>query len=368
MVRIANLISGIVVAASTSLLVPLGASAPGQLTGSSRFQPGSGEVTARLTRRIDALLALFLSRGNVSPDSLIDSLIADNARSELFRMESLLRLYRHKFPNLTQPLKQVKGAEDGLGEYLYAVESLNFASDKFRKENQARRPTAAQQSEQEKTLAGLEKKRTVARGVLAKWLETSTLSVDLRSLRSQVGPRFRGWGTAKDTPFVKKELQQLLKQVRDGHYDFSKLEDGIHEFRRQLRWFPMTLDGLDGLLVVRDEPAGKCPVPALDALAGSAAAKNKYSNPALRFPAAHPCAISRCLLWEVSKTIRDLGRLKDDAQGSLAIEAALDEDLDVSSSTVASSEETARATAIRNDLNSSHALDSLMAQISSCKS
>jgi hypothetical protein len=344
-------------------MAPLAASAPPQLTGSSRFQPGSDLVIARLTRRIDRLLALFQSQGNVASDAFIDSLMAGDTRSELFRMESLLRLYRHKFPNLTEHLKQVKAIEDGLGEYSYAVDSLNFAKDKFKKENQGRGASA----DQEKILEGLEKKRTVARGILANVLEKSALVADLRSLRSQAGPRFRGWGSAQDMPFVKKHLQEMLKKVRDETYDFTRLEDGIHEFRRQLRWFPMTIDGLDGLIVVRDDPAGKCPVPALQALAGSAAARNKYANPALRFPAAHPCAISRCLLWQVSKTVRDLGRLKDDTQGNLAIEAALDEDLDVSSSNVASPAETARARAIRTELNSSRALDSLMSQISSCR-
>jgi hypothetical protein len=129
----------------------------------------------------------------------------------------------------------------------------------------------------------------------------------------------------------------------------------------------MTIDGLDGLVVLRDDPPGKCPVPELESLAGSAAAKNKYANPALSHPAAHPCAVSRCLLWQVSKSIRDLGRLKDEAQGDAAIDAALDEDLDVSSSNVASPEETARAKEIRSQLNSSHALNALMKQISSCR-
>jgi hypothetical protein len=303
----------------------------------------------------------------MASDALIDSLIAGDARSELFRMESLLRLYRHKFPNLTEHLQRVKSIEDGLGEYAYAVDSLNFAKDKFKKENRADGPDSSAPSDQEKILDGLERKRAAARSVLATLLEKSALTGDLQSLRSQVSPRFRGWGTVKDTPFVKRELQQTLKKVRDANYDFTRLEDGIHELRRQLRWFPMTIDGLDGMIVVRDDPPGKCPVPALEALAGTSAARHKYANPALRFPASHPCAISCCLLWQVSKTIRDLGHLKDDAQGNAAIEAALDEDLDVASGNAVTPEESARATRIRSELYSSHALDALISQISSCR-
>jgi len=359
----ACVVAGLAVCAC--LLAPLAAIAPPQLTGSSRFQAGSDEVTARLTRQIDRLLALFRPAGSIASDALIDALIAGDARSELFRMESLLRLYRHKFPNLTGHLREVKSIEDGLGEYAYAVDSLNFAKDRFTRENRTEGPSA--QSDQEKVLDGLEGKRVAARSVLATLLQKTTFTSDLQSLRSQIGPRFRGWGTVKDRPFVKKELQQMLKKVRDGNYEFTRLEDGIHEFRRQLRWFPMTIDGLDGVVVVRDDPPGKCPVPALEALAGTSAARHKYANPALRHPASHPCAISRCLLWQVSKTIRDLGHLKDDAQGNAALEAALDEDLDISSSNAVTTQESERATRIRRELYSSRALDVLISQLSSCR-
>jgi hypothetical protein len=106
----------------------------------------------------------------------------------------------------------------------------------------------------------------------------------------------------------------------------------------------------------------------LDALAGSGAANHRYANPALRFPATRPCTISRCLLWQVSKTVRDIGRIKDEAQGNAAVESALDDiDIDIASSNHATPEESARAKAIRTELFSSRALDSMMTQLSSCK-
>jgi hypothetical protein len=350
--------------AAAVLMATLRASAAGQLTGSSRFQPGSDQVIARITRQIDPLIALLPAANPAQPDAMIDALVKADARTQLFRLESLLRLYRHKFPNLKEHLRQVKALEDGLGAYSYAVDSVTFATDKFKKDNQAKAPTAAQQAEQQQVVDGLKKKQAAAHDVLTKELAKSTLGTDLRSLRSQVPARLRGWGTAEDVPFVKRELTQMLKEVRDGKFDFNKLEDGIHEYRRQLRWFPITVDALDGTIVARD---GSCPVPALESLAGSAAARNKYANPSSKFPAARPCTVSRCLLWQVSKTVRDIGRLKDVAQGNAAVEAALDEDLDVSSSNKATPEETAQAKTLRAEMNSTHALDSLMSQIASCK-
>ena len=85
----------------------------------------------------------------------VDSLIAGNTRAQLFRLEGLLRLYGRAFPDLDEYLLEVKEVEDGLGAYSFAVDSLNFAQDKFKKENQTQAPDAARKAEQDKILDGL---------------------------------------------------------------------------------------------------------------------------------------------------------------------------------------------------------------------
>jgi len=73
-------------------------------------------------------------------------------------------------------------------------------------------------------------------------------------------------------------------------------------------------------------------------------------------------------MWPVVKTVDDIGRLKDEAEGNAAIGAALDVDDDhVAWSNKVSPEEIARAKSIRSELMASRALDSLMGQLSSCK-
>jgi hypothetical protein len=333
-------------------------------------RPADEEITARLTRQIDSLLALLQPDATDVPvETLGDSLIDGKARNQLFRLESLLRLYGRAFPDLEQYLRAVKEVEDGLGAYSYAADSLNFARDRFAKENQTQAPDARRSVEQGQLLEALARKERTARAVLGKLLERTTLASDLAELRLVVRSSFVGWGPSKDLAYVSRELQRVLRNVRDDRLDFDLLEDGIHEFRRRLRWFPMQIDSLDGLILVRDDPPGACPVPALEGLAGSAAARHRYANPSLRFPATHPCTISRCLLWQVSKTVRDIGHLKDQVQGNAAVESALaDDDLEVATSNHVTPEESTRARAIRTELYSSRVLDSLMAQLSSCKS
>jgi hypothetical protein len=349
---------------------------PFRLTGQWRIfprapfaRPADEETIARLTRQIDPVVTLFPAGGSsVPPAELGDSLIDGRARDQLFRLESLLRLYGRAFPDFDEYLRKVKEVEDGLGAYSLALDSLSFAADKFKREDRTQEPDGARKAEQQKVLDVLAQKEGTARAVLAKLLERSTLGSDLPELPPLVRSRFIGWGPSKDLTYVNHELQRMLRDVRYGHFNFNLLEDGIHEFRRRLRWFPMMIDSLDGLILVRDDPPGSCPVPALEALAGSAAARHRYANPALRFPATHPCTISRCLLWQVSKAVRDLGHLTDEAEGEAALDSVLnDDEVDVASSNKATPDEIARANAIRTELYSSRALEALMAQLSACK-
>lgn len=333
-------------------------------------RPADPEITARITRQIDPLAAFFQPGGStVSSQTIGDSLIEAKARVQLFRLESLLRLYVRAFPDLEKFRREVKEVEDGLGAYSYAVDSLNFAEEKFKKDNEARPPDAARRAEQESVLKGLQKKKETAQVVFARLVENSPLGDDLAELRSAVASSFAGWGFSKDRAYVSHELDRVLRDARDGRFNFNLLEDGVHEFRRRLRWFPMLIDSLDGLVLLRDDPPGACPVPALQTLEGSHAARHRYSNPALAFPSSRPCTLSRCLLWPVVKTTNDLGHLKDVAQGNAAIEAALDDnddEVDVATSNKITAEESARANAIRTELLSSRALDALMGQLSAC--
>ncbi len=266
--------------------------------------------------------------------------------------------------------RKVKELEDGLGAYTFAEDSLSFAQSAFKEENQTRTPDAARLAAQKQVLKHLETDRDVARGVFKQLAAKSTLGSDLPRLRALVASRFANWSTSRELTYVKGELERMLTSVREGRFDFNKLEgeEGIHEFRRRLRWIPIVVDSLDGLILARDEPPGVCPIPALEKLAGSSAAKHRYSNPSRRFPATRPCLISRCLLWQVVKATNDLGRVKDDALGNTAIAAALDNDIYVASSKEVTPEEIARAKAIRSELFNSRALESLMDQIHSCKS
>ena len=331
-------------------------------------RPADPEITGRITRQIDRLAAAYRPDGSNRPNERLgDFLIDERVRIQLFRLEALLRLYVRVFPDLEKYRLSVKNVEDGLGAYTFAVDSVAFAKDKFKDENRAKPPDAARTAEQDKTLQGLEQKHAAARAAFTKLVERSTMEADLPELRSMVLSTFAGWSPSEDIGFVTGELLRVLKKVRHDRFNFNLLEDGIHEFRRQLRWFPVLIDSLDGLILVREDPPGACPVPTLESLAGSRAARHRYANPELAYPATRPCNISRCLLWQVVKTVDEMGRLKDDIQGEASVSTALDDEYDVPSSNFVTPQEIARAQSMRTELFSSRAIESLMTQLSSCK-
>src|SRR5262245_27192034 len=79
---------------------------------------GDEEVAARLTRQIDTLAAFFPPVGSkVPPETLADSLIDGKARTQLFRLEGYLRIYKRAYRELEKYRREVKELEDGLGAY-----------------------------------------------------------------------------------------------------------------------------------------------------------------------------------------------------------------------------------------------------------
>src|SRR5215813_8701107 len=126
----------------------------------SPFRRGADqEITARFTRQIEPLVSFFQPEPTSETETIADSLLDAKARNQFFRLESLLRLYRRAFPDLEKYLASVKEIEDGIGAYSYAVDSLKFAEDEFKKENQEGAATPGRHAEQEKALEAMRKKK-----------------------------------------------------------------------------------------------------------------------------------------------------------------------------------------------------------------
>src|SRR5215471_409626 len=117
------------------------------------------EIASRFMRQIEPLTSFFQpEQSSAEFETTADALLDAKARNQFFRLESLLRLYRRAFPDFEKYLAAVKEMEDGIGVYSYSVDSLKFAEDEFKKENQRAAAGPPRRAEQQKILEGLRKK------------------------------------------------------------------------------------------------------------------------------------------------------------------------------------------------------------------
>lgn len=112
---------------------------------------------------------------------------------------------------------------------------------------------------------------------------------------------------------LREDLAELIEGVADkaGELDMSKLEKGLHELRRALRWIPITFMALDGLVVLDDAPG---PIAAFEKLKKDPIARSPFASLPPSAREQERIAVPRSLFLALSKAVADLGDLKDQGQ------------------------------------------------------
>jgi hypothetical protein len=128
----------------------------------------------------------------------------------------------------------------------------------------------------------------------------------------------------KDRAFVQERLSEMCADVAKKlpELDMNVLEEGVHELRRQLRWIPITMIALDGLVSLdleangkfaelKTQPVAQTPFAKLPAPSGTDKAHVDLPWP---------------LFLALSQAIGDLGKIKDRGQLIEGIARALGDD------------------------------------------
>lgn len=258
--------------------------------GFERFLIHAGRLQAELEQNADKMLD--------------DPKVAEGVRKHLFMLQGLVRLYEGRGPDkkMERALERIKQLEDAIGALGYACDmrAAARAAPSVPAKAQAHLEHGVEQAKQK--LAALVDDWRPGNGGRSERLD------DLVDTFAKID-----FGSAKDdVKFVRKALAELCRNIANKDLDMGDLEGGVHELRRQLRWIPISLIALEGLVTLDLE--GKGPIPAFERLKQDSVAQTPFARlPVTTGDRAH-VEIPWTLFLALSKAIGDLGKIKDGGQ------------------------------------------------------
>jgi hypothetical protein len=241
-------------------------------------------------------------RSETDPDKLVDVVMGKDLRRQVFLLEGISKMYTDIHGKKAERVyDETKRLEDQIGKYSMTKSNLAAA------EKVGADPRAV-------TIlrTDMEAARAALKGLLVEeWMPNAKGKIP--AMRDIVEDWSEAkWGSyEKDLAKVKDELSRRLGKLEETPYDMNNLEDGIHELRRQLRWFPIYAESLNGLFQL-DET--KNPVPAYEPLLKHEIASSKY----VQLPAADrekdPISLPKSVYCALMQLTLDLGALKDSGE------------------------------------------------------
>lgn len=244
--------------------------------------------------KIDAML-----RSEPDADKVVDLIMSKDLRRQVFLLEGVSKLYTELHG---KPAERVylgaKALEDRIGQY--SMTQSNLAS-------------AEKVGVDPKAIAVLKADMDASRAAL-KSLVTEEWMPDAKGRIPGMRDIVEDWGEAKwgsvdkDLKAVKGVLARRLEKIESTPYDMSELEDGVHELRRQLRWFPIYAEALNGVFQL--DPTDN-PVKAYEPMLTAPIATSKYVNLPPPDREKDPVSLPKSVYGALMQLTLDLGGLKD---------------------------------------------------------
>jgi hypothetical protein len=251
----------------------------------------------------------IIATGPSDLDGLVEHVMKVDLRRQVFLLEGIGKVYERRYDEGAEVGEAAKELEDALGGLSATRTNLAYAQ-------QVKAPA--------EVIAHLEKAERDAKKDLKKLLSDSWVP-DAKGRAPALKDLAKDWGEAKwddyasDKKYLRGELVRRLVKVSDTSFDMTKLETGIHELRRQLRWFPIYTEASNGLLQL---DVTKNPVKHYEPLLGVQLATSKYvdlPDDSREVDAIH---ISKSLYTALMKLTLDLGGVKDAGEPVEALFAA----------------------------------------------
>lgn len=245
-----------------------------------------------------------------SPEEAADNLIVGKARVLTFNLQALGKLYGDENKKFTKFKKDFKEIEDGIGEYKKWRDILEEA--------QARGASASQ-------LKKLQKKMEAGKYALVKLLdkENWVKAKKIKKYRKFLN-QYEFGSYKKDKQFVLGLLIDTLEKLAVTEFDMSILEhgNGLHELRREIRWYLIDAKVLNGLIRYNDTPE-VCSISRYSKLHSQPIASSKYAVLYKSPLEKSPCLISQCLFLAIVQKVDQFGDYKDQIESDLNLQDVL---------------------------------------------
>lgn len=231
-------------------------------------------------------------------DGLVEHVMKVDLRRQVFLLEGIGKVYERRYDEAGATGEAAKELEDALGGLSATRTNLSYAQS-------VKAPADV--------IAHLEKAERDAKRDLKKLLSDEWMP-DAKGRAPALKDLAKDWGEAQwddyatDKKYLRGELVRRLVKVSDSSFDMGNLDTGIHELRRQLRWFPIYTEASNGLLQL---DASKNPVKHYEPMLSFQLATSKYvdlPDDSREVDAIH---ISKSLYTALMKLTLDLGGVKD---------------------------------------------------------
>lgn len=236
-----------------------------------------------------------------SSKTAVDQLMAvSQSRIAAFNLQALGRTFSSLNPEFSDIRFDFKKIEDGLGQI------DKWAGQGLEKKTEEAKKAFALVLREEKWY-GAKGKMAVMRARIQE------LALTVKNPEKKIMDRLAG----------------ALREIYNTEFDFSGLEteNGLHEYKREIRWFMIEARMLDGMVSFRPDQKS-CPNPKIFDLFKTKKSQNtmdidellkpiqssKYSQLAAAKPGLFTCPVSACLFYALSDTVEKIGSIKDDVE------------------------------------------------------
>ncbi|MGE3975423.1 MAG: hypothetical protein AB7F59_12940 [Bdellovibrionales bacterium] len=239
--------------------------------------------------------------------ALAEALLNKEIRTATFLLEGLAKLYQTQDPFFKNWRLTLKTLEDVIGAY----DTWN-----------TRVKEAKQSGKSPQTIAEFQRRANEAKYSLETFLvqqawvdKNGNSSLDI--FEKQIS-QFAWKAYSVDREEMLSHLERQLTKINETTYDITVLEhgNGLHELRREIRWFLIQARSLNGLLSydLTKNQSQTCPRSIyVDLLKNLKLVNDKYA----KLPTAtkeFSCYVSQCLVLALAETVAKLGDLKDAAE------------------------------------------------------